>query len=107
MGNRRAACWRKGFTRAYANTFPLPAKPGNCILLWLQPISDLAVFLPFVRELAHFGGGEHEAFRDAILTRDTREIVTLAQGAAAVITAEQLVADGLDHKLAPTGENES
>ena len=50
---------------------------------------------------------EHEAFRDAVLTGDTSAIVTLAQGAAAVITAEQLVADGLDHKLSSTRENKS
>ena len=42
---------------------------------------------------------EHEAFRDAILTRDTSGIVTLAQGADVVVIAEKLVADGLDHRL--------
>ena len=42
---------------------------------------------------------EHETFRDAVLTGDTSAIVTLAEGAAAVIIAEKLVADGLDHKL--------
>jgi UDP-N-acetylglucosamine 3-dehydrogenase len=42
---------------------------------------------------------EHEAFRDAVLTGDTRNIVTIAEGADVVATAERLVADGLEHKL--------
>lgn len=42
---------------------------------------------------------EHEAFRDAVLTGDTSHIVTLAEGAEVVVTAEKLVADGLDHRL--------
>ncbi|MGW9629805.1 Gfo/Idh/MocA family protein [Agromyces sp. NPDC055520] len=42
---------------------------------------------------------EHEAFRDAVLTGDTSGIVTLAAGADVVAIAEQLVADGQDHKL--------
>lgn len=42
---------------------------------------------------------EHEAFRDAVLTGDTSKIVTLEEGSQVVITAEQLVADGLDHRL--------
>ncbi|MBX3099078.1 MAG: Gfo/Idh/MocA family oxidoreductase [Salinibacterium sp.] len=42
---------------------------------------------------------EHEAFRDAVLSGDTTRIVTLAEGADVVMTAEKLVADGLTHKL--------
>jgi UDP-N-acetylglucosamine 3-dehydrogenase len=42
---------------------------------------------------------EHEAFRDAVTTGDTSAIVTLAEGADVVMTAERFVADGLDHKL--------
>jgi UDP-N-acetylglucosamine 3-dehydrogenase len=42
---------------------------------------------------------EHEAFRDAVLTGNTDKIVTLAEGADVVMTAEKFVADGLDHKL--------
>jgi UDP-N-acetylglucosamine 3-dehydrogenase len=42
---------------------------------------------------------EHEAFRDAVLTGDTSRIVTLEQGAEVVVTAEKLVADGLEHRL--------
>jgi len=42
---------------------------------------------------------EHEAFRDAVITGDTTGIVTLEQGAEVVVTAEKLVADGLDHRL--------
>ncbi|MBH0082852.1 Gfo/Idh/MocA family protein [Salinibacterium sp. SWN167] len=42
---------------------------------------------------------EHEAFRDAVLSGDTSAIVTLAQGAAVVATAEKFVADGLEHRL--------
>jgi UDP-N-acetylglucosamine 3-dehydrogenase len=44
---------------------------------------------------------EHEAFRDAVLTRDTSAIVTLADGLKVVEIAERLVADGLHHRLAP------
>jgi hypothetical protein len=44
---------------------------------------------------------EHEAFRDAVLTRDTSAIVTLADGLKVVEIAERLVADGLDHRLVP------
>lgn len=43
---------------------------------------------------------EHEAFRDAVLTGETSHIVTLAEGADVVMTAEKLVADGLSHKIA-------
>lgn len=46
---------------------------------------------------------EHEAFRDAVLTGDTSRIVTLEEGAAVVDIAEKLVADGLDHRLHPSG----
>lgn len=42
---------------------------------------------------------EHEAFRDAVLTGETSHIVTLAEGADVVMTAEKLVADGLSNKL--------
>ncbi|MEO6941863.1 MAG: Gfo/Idh/MocA family oxidoreductase [Terrimesophilobacter sp.] len=42
---------------------------------------------------------EHEAFRDAILSRDTSHIVTLEQGADVVDIAEKLVTDGLTHRL--------
>jgi len=42
---------------------------------------------------------EHEAFRDAVLSRETGAIVTLAQGAAVVAIAEKLVADGLEHRI--------
>jgi UDP-N-acetylglucosamine 3-dehydrogenase len=42
---------------------------------------------------------EHEAFRDAVLSGDTHNIVTIAEGAEVVATAERLVADGLEHKL--------
>ncbi|MBB5632652.1 putative dehydrogenase [Cryobacterium mesophilum] len=42
---------------------------------------------------------EHEAFRDAVLTGDTSQIVTLEQGANVVDIAEKLVADGLTHRL--------
>lgn len=42
---------------------------------------------------------EHEAFRDAILSGDVSGIVTLRQGADVVVTAEKLVADGLEHRL--------
>ncbi len=42
---------------------------------------------------------ENEAFRDAVRTGDTSAIVTLAEGAEVVATAERLVADGLSHRL--------
>ena len=42
---------------------------------------------------------EHEAFRDAVLTGVTDEIVTLAEGTKTVVIAEKFVADGLEHKL--------
>lgn len=42
---------------------------------------------------------EHEAFRDAVISGDTSGIVTLAEGALVVATAERLVADGSLHKL--------
>jgi predicted dehydrogenase len=42
---------------------------------------------------------EHEVFRDAVLTGDTSQIVTLAEGTEVVITAEKLVADGLLNQL--------
>jgi UDP-N-acetylglucosamine 3-dehydrogenase len=42
---------------------------------------------------------EHEAFRDAVLSGDTSKIVTLAEGAEVVVTAERLAADGLRHRL--------
>jgi UDP-N-acetylglucosamine 3-dehydrogenase len=42
---------------------------------------------------------EHEAFRDAVLSGDTSHIVTLAQGADVVVTAEKLVFDGMTHQL--------
>lgn len=42
---------------------------------------------------------EHEAFRDAVLTGDTSDIVTLSQGAEVVDIAERLVADGAAHRL--------
>lgn len=42
---------------------------------------------------------EHEAFRDAVLTGDSSAIVTLEAGAKVVDIAEQLVADGLTHRL--------
>ncbi|MBX3193986.1 MAG: Gfo/Idh/MocA family oxidoreductase [Microbacteriaceae bacterium] len=43
---------------------------------------------------------EHEAFRDAVLAGEAAGIVTLAEGTDVVRIAEQLAADGLDHKLA-------
>jgi predicted dehydrogenase len=42
---------------------------------------------------------EHEAFRDAVISGETSGIVTLAEGADVVMTAERFVADGLTHKL--------
>lgn len=42
---------------------------------------------------------EHEAFRDSVLAGEPRGIVTLAEGTDVVRIAEQLVADGRDHKL--------
>lgn len=42
---------------------------------------------------------EHEAFRDAVLRNDSLGIVTLAEGADVVMTAEKFVADGLNHQL--------
>lgn len=42
---------------------------------------------------------EHEAFRDAVLSGDTRRIVTLAEGTNVIAIAEKLVLDGLDHQL--------
>ncbi len=42
---------------------------------------------------------EHEAFRDALLSGDTSGIVTLEQGADVVDIAEQLVTDGITHRL--------
>lgn len=43
---------------------------------------------------------EHEAFRDAVLAGEPRGIVTLAEGTDVVRIAEQLVADGREHRLA-------
>lgn len=45
---------------------------------------------------------EHEAFRDAVLTGDTSDIVTISQGTDVVITAEQIAADGLTHQISST-----
>lgn len=42
---------------------------------------------------------EHEAFRDAVLTGDTKGIVTLAEGTDVVVTAEKFVLDGQSHRL--------
>ena len=42
---------------------------------------------------------EHEAFRDAVLTGDTSRIVTLEAGARVVEIAEDLIADGVHHRL--------
>lgn len=42
---------------------------------------------------------EHEGFLHAVLTGDTSRIVTLSEGLRVVETAEQIVADGLEHKI--------
>lgn len=42
---------------------------------------------------------EHEAFRDAVLTRDESGIVTLKEGLEVVRTAERLVQSGLSERL--------
>jgi UDP-N-acetylglucosamine 3-dehydrogenase len=42
---------------------------------------------------------EHEAFRDAVLTGDQSNIVTLAEGTNVVRIAEELALDGLTHRL--------
>lgn len=42
---------------------------------------------------------EHEGFRDAVLSGDTSNIVTLAEGMKVVETAEKIVADGLSHRI--------
>jgi UDP-N-acetylglucosamine 3-dehydrogenase len=42
---------------------------------------------------------EHEAFRDAVLTGDTTNIVTLAEGTNVVMIAEKMALDGLTHVL--------
>jgi len=42
---------------------------------------------------------EHEAFRDAVLSGDTSNIVTLAEGTNVVRIAEELAADGVSHRL--------
>lgn len=42
---------------------------------------------------------EHEAFRDAVLSGDTKNIVTLAEGTNVVKIAEAMALDGLTHKL--------
>lgn len=42
---------------------------------------------------------EHEGFRQAILTGDTSSIVTLEEGLRVVETAEQILIDGLSHRL--------
>ncbi len=42
---------------------------------------------------------EHEAFRDAVLTGDTSRIVTLEAGARVVEIAEDLIADGVHHRV--------
>ncbi|WP_010204861.1 Gfo/Idh/MocA family protein [Salinibacterium sp. PAMC 21357] len=42
---------------------------------------------------------EHEAFRDAVLTRDTTSIVTLDEGTNVVRIAEELALDGLNHRI--------
>lgn len=43
--------------------------------------------------------GEHEAFRDSVLTGQPLGIVTLAEGTNVVRIAEELVADGTDHQI--------
>lgn len=42
---------------------------------------------------------EHEAFRDAVLSGDTSQIVTLSEGTTVVRIAEELALDGLTHRL--------
>ena len=42
---------------------------------------------------------EHEAFRDSVLAREARGIVTFAEGTRVVEIAEQLVAEGLKFRL--------
>lgn len=42
---------------------------------------------------------EHEAFRDAVLTRDVSHIVTLAEGTDVVRIAEEMAQDGLNNRL--------
>ena len=42
---------------------------------------------------------EHEAFRDAVATRETFGIVTLAEGTAVVGIAEDLARDGVSHRV--------
>jgi UDP-N-acetylglucosamine 3-dehydrogenase len=46
---------------------------------------------------------EHEAFRDAVLSGDTRAIVTLAEGTNTVRIAEELATNGLTHRLDELG----
>jgi UDP-N-acetylglucosamine 3-dehydrogenase len=43
---------------------------------------------------------EHEAFRDSVLAGEPLGIVTLAEGTRVVEIAEQMVAEGVSHKLA-------
>lgn len=43
---------------------------------------------------------EHEGFRQAVLTGDTSGVVTLVEGLRVVETAENIVLDGLKHRLA-------
>lgn len=47
---------------------------------------------------------EHEAFRDAVLTGDKKDIVTLEEGTNVVRIAEELAFDGLSRRLQPTSE---
>jgi predicted dehydrogenase len=43
---------------------------------------------------------EHEAFRDSVLASEPKGIVTLAEGTRVVEIAEQMVADGVERRLA-------
>jgi hypothetical protein len=42
---------------------------------------------------------EHEAFRDSVLAREPKAIVTFAEGTRVVKIAEQLVADGTNFRI--------
>lgn len=42
---------------------------------------------------------EHEAFRDAVLTGDVSQIVTLSEGTEVVRIAEEMLNDGINHEL--------
>ena len=58
----RFIVWKRR-RRASADAVPPLVEIGRVVLLWLKPVTDLAILLAFVGEVANLCGCEHEALR--------------------------------------------